>query len=204
MNGNNIQPALPFRKKIYDKDWGWSLSHYYTKFYNELALHFPPFDTIYFTTPQKSAPRFFVNFGRHKLPQDIIEGNGKEALIYSIKNNNYTKGIDRLLLSKHHMIIQARYKNEPYYTVYNRDSKQSNSYKTLDNHPFPQVPGSNMKAIDGKLIYWMDPHYFKAIFADDFNNESHNDDDMFASQIQYLLNTLNDSDNPVVFIQQFK
>jgi hypothetical protein len=206
-NSDKIEAFLPFDgDKMYNNSIGWSLDRYYSKNDDELLLYFPPYDTLYTVSNNRAQAICFVDFGSRKLPKNILEGDGRTALITSIEKG-YISGVEKVLATDKYLFIDFREKEE-YTAIYNRATKEIQVSRFVINSDLGGFRLFGNKAIvrDGILISSLNASEINVHLGESSgfpNKEFPAPNIEFMDKIDAIRKT-DPSDNPVLFIQKFK
>lgn len=199
--GEYIRPLLPFD----EKDGAWSLDRYNSKNGAELLTYFTPRDSLYVFQDGKLKELFYVDFGSRKAPQSVID-IGYNAL-ETIIRQKLISGVGRVHLTDKYIII-AFSEEEDYTAIYDRRTGKCEVSKRFIYHSrYPGLGYFFPKNIirDNELIVQMNAIGIKTRVAYD---KEYTDPASVKSDFQLrmieLAESLDDYDNPVLFVQKFK
>ncbi len=202
--GEFIKPLLPFDE---DTPGGaGSVDHYYSKNGEELLVFSPPYDSLYVVRNGGLDKLFFVDFGPRKVPESVLrlEGYGETAL--AVIRNNYIAGVGAVHLTDRYVMISFMEK-EHYIALYNRENGECSVYKSLANPLCPGLPYLLESSVirDNEWIVAVNAPLVKAIVEGDpgYTDPSLEKNDFQRRMIE-LSASLDDLDNPVLFVQKFK
>lgn len=194
---------LPFDMNTFE-DRGWGLDNHYTIYDDHALIIYSTIDTIYQITESIAGiePLFRINILNNKLSEELIKGNGKDALMASIESGKIT-GIVNIAETSSYIILTTSNYN---YLFYNKKTKEVESFtKSLTIPQWGDFSiGWNRSFIqDDTIISSFSPSIVMSVMKD-WLEEAEFSDKSFEKEIRKATDALKDeTDNPIILIQRF-
>lgn len=195
---------LPFNMKNFEER-GWGLDNHYTIYDDHALIIYSTIDTIYQITKNIAGikPLFKINILNNKLSEEIIKGNGRDALISSIESGKIT-GIINIAETSSYIILTTSNYN---YLFYN---KKTNKIECFTQYlEIPQwgdfSMGLNASFIqDNLIISHFSPSIILSVMKDWLENAKFSDKS-FENEIRVAINAIKtETENPIILIKRFK
>ena len=194
---------LPFDMNTFE-DRGWGLDNHYTIYDDHALIIYSTNDTIYQITESMAGiePLFRINILNNKLSEELIKGNGRDALMASIESGKIT-GIVNIAETSSYIILTTSNYN---YLFYNKKTKEVESFtKSLTMPQWGDFSiGWNRSFIqDDTIISSFSPSIVMFVMKD-WLEEAEFSDKSFEKEIRKATDALKDeTDNPIILIQRF-
>jgi hypothetical protein len=200
--GDYIASALPFSEEM--SNLGWGMERHYSKNGDRLMFYDAPYDSLFVMKGTRLDELYYVDFGPRKAPESVIK-IGYNALRV-ILERGYIAGVDAVHFTDNFIIISFLEKR-PYIAIYD---KATGECKVAARHFDPRFPGLGygLKFVtvrDNTLIWPIGALAIKRRVSEDVE---YTDDNRTKNEFQLkmieLASSLDELDNPVLFVQKFK
>lgn len=203
-DGDYLNSALPFSKKIADRVT-WGLDRYSAKNGDELMFYQPPYDSLFVIKGLELEKLYYVDFGARKVPESVISLGGTETLS-TIMRDNYISGVDHVQLTDKYLIVHFS-EEDDFTAFFNRETGEVKVYSWLIDTRHPGLGYSLSTDIirDEEWIGSISAQTLKFVVA---KHHDYTDKDVvltdFQKRMVSLADSLDETDNPVLFVQKFK
>ena len=191
MNDNNdFTCYLPFSENINT----WSLDQYCVKEDSCGYFYFTPFDTIYQYNDDKAFPKYFINFGKNKMPENIITDDAEEALLASFKSEKI-RGINKFIPLGSKLLITYDNNKGNYFTIYEKETLNTSTYNNVLSEKYA-FPLNQVSRIDQYLVSNITANSF-VFYYDNTNIDKL--DSVNYKLINDIKESITELSNPVIF-----
>ncbi len=201
---NKAEVFLPFKP---DKgvNRGWGLTNHYSVYDQRALVLVSTEDIIYEMSPtQPITPRYYVDIVKQKLPQELAEGDGREALMTAIKEN-YLTGVNKIMETSAYLILDI---SNDFQVIYDKAKKQvvasGEEFVIPEFGGYPVYLRIEHPCIEnGILINALDPEIARHVHIDAYTEETIKNKD-FAKKYLNAVTKAKDDDNPILIIYKTK
>lgn len=195
---------LPFDLKK-NENSGWVLDNYYTIYDDHALIIYSAIDTIYKVTKNIAGiePLYNINILNNKLSEEIIKGNGRDALIASQESGKII-GITDIAETSSYIILTTSNDN---YLFYNKKTKEVECF--IEFLKMPQwgdfSMGLSTSFIQDNLIISQHSASIMMSVVKDWVEKAKFSDKSFENEIRFAINAIkNEAENPIILIRRFK
>lgn len=165
-----VWEQFPIQPNEYDfLYFGGVNNFYYAHPAKKLNFLYTTNDTIYELTEKGASPRMIIDFGEHKIPQEIISQKYEDVadFVFSMRKTDYAYGYYSFNETENHIVFGFAYKEKLYLVFYQKQSgttKIASSFLddlnikgTVQDINFGKLPYAN---INNKLFFILHPFDF--------------------------------------------
>lgn len=197
---NQLEKFIPFTKS---DSRGWGIDRSYAISGDTALIFYSSCDTIYSVTTKNVVPKYYVDFIKKKLPKEIATGDGREALITSMKGD-YITGVNSLTSSDNFIFLQYRDKSSPYISIYDKKNKHVMTCRNMILGQNGNINLYRFKIEQDMILSVTSASDFKLRYEYTYSQAKYFSSLRFKQSIEHLNQTLKDDSNPILFIYQIK